>query len=72
MASYKVLCRRKYRSAICWDEVGKAQLLGSENILEMTEQVKLIRIKMAMVQSRQKSYANSSRRDLTFKDGDWV
>lgn len=38
----------------------------------MIEQEKLIRVRMATTQSRQKSYADTRRRELTFDEGNWV
>nr|GEX19621.1 hypothetical protein [Tanacetum cinerariifolium] len=42
-APFEVLCGRKYRSPVCWDEVGDVQLTGPENVRETTE--KIIQIK---------------------------
>ena len=38
----------------------------------MQSQVRIIRDKMAAAQSRQKSYGDTRRRDLSFEEGDWV
>ena len=72
MAPYEALYGRKCRSPLCWDEVGKSKLFGPEIIQEMKDQVQFIRKKMAEAQSRQKSYADTRRRDLSFEEGDWV
>ncbi|XP_041017941.1 uncharacterized protein LOC121260164 [Juglans microcarpa x Juglans regia] len=55
-----------------WDEVGEGNLLGPEIVQEMRNQVKVIRDKMAAVQSHQKSYSDTRRRDLLFEEGDWI
>ena len=42
-----------------WDEVGDRQLFGLDLIKESKEKVKLIRDRLKVAQSRQKSYADS-------------
>ena len=41
-----------------WDEVGDRQLFGRNVIKESEENVKLIRDRLKVAQSRQKSYAD--------------
>ena len=41
-----------------WDEVGDRQLFGPNVIKESEENVKLIRDRLKVAQSRQKSYAD--------------
>ena len=72
MAPYEALYGRKCRSPLCWDEVGESRIIGPEIIQEMQSQVRIIRDKMAAAQSRQKSYADTRRRELSFEVGDWV
>ena len=42
-----------------WDEVGDRQLFGPNVIKESKENVKLIRDRLKVAQSRQKSYVDS-------------
>ena len=42
-----------------WDEVGDRQLFGPNVIKESEENVKLIRYRLKVAQSKQKSYADS-------------
>ena len=58
MVPYEVLYGRRYRSPICWDEVGERQIVGPELIQNTIEKVKLIRSRILAAQSRQKSYTN--------------
>ena len=44
-----------------WDEVGDRQLFGPDLIKESEEKVKLIRDRLKVAQSRQKSYVDSQR-----------
>ena len=72
MAPYEALYGRKCRSPLCWDEVRESKIIGPEIIQEIQSQVRIIRDKMAAAQSRQKSYADTRRRELSFEVGDWV
>ncbi|GJU88312.1 putative reverse transcriptase domain-containing protein [Tanacetum coccineum] len=55
---YEALYGRKYRSSVCWAEVGEAQLTGPELIQETTENIVLIKQRMQATQDRQKSYTD--------------
>jgi hypothetical protein len=55
-----------------WDQTGEMQFFGLEIIQEEEEQVRLIRENLRTVQSRQKSYADTRRSQLEFKEGDHV
>ena len=53
-----------------WDEVGVRQLFGPDLIKESEEMVKLIRDRLKVAQSRQKSYAYSKRKEVVYEIGD--
>ena len=72
MTPYKALYGRPCRSLICWKEVGQSSIIGPDLIRNTFEKVNLIRKRLLMAQSRQKSYANRRRRPLEFKVGDHV
>ena len=55
-----------------WDEVGDRQLFGPDLIKESEQKVKLIRDRLKVAQSRQKSYAYSKRKETVYKVGDRV
>ena len=59
MAPFKVLYGRRSQTLLMWDEVGDRQLFGPNVIKESEENVKLIRDRLKVAQSRQKSYAES-------------
>nr|GEX08954.1 reverse transcriptase domain-containing protein [Tanacetum cinerariifolium] len=71
-ASFEALYGRKYRSPICWAEVGDAQLTGPEIIHETTEKIIQIKKHIQVARDRQKSYAARRRKPLEFKVGDKV
>ncbi|WMV24807.1 hypothetical protein MTR67_018192 [Solanum verrucosum] len=55
-----------------WFEVGEVALIGPKLVYEAIEKAQLIRERLKMTQSRQKSYADVRRRDLEFDVHDWV
>ena len=72
MASYEALYGRPCRSPLCWTEVGESSLTGPDLIRDTSEKVSLIRQRLLMAQTRQKSYADVRRRPLEFEVGDHV
>ncbi|XP_073362331.1 uncharacterized protein [Aegilops tauschii subsp. strangulata] len=67
MAPFEVLYGRKCRTPLMWDEVGERQFFGPDLIRDVEEKVKLIRDRMKIVQSRQKSYADAKRKEVTYE-----
>ncbi|GKF41628.1 hypothetical protein Tco_0124970, partial [Tanacetum coccineum] len=59
---------RKYRSSVCWTEVGEAQLIGPELIHETTEKIVMIKQRMQAAQDRKKSYADRKRKPMEFEE----
>jgi hypothetical protein len=55
-----------------WSNVGEKTLEGPAFIQEAEEKVALIRKRLLEAQSRQKSYADNRRRELSFQEGDFV
>ena len=55
-----------------WDEVGDRKLFGPDLIRDSEEKVKLIRDRLKIAQSRQKSFADSKRKETIYKVGDIV
>ena len=43
MAPFEALYGRKYRSPLCWDDIGDRRLLGSEIITQTVKKAKIIR-----------------------------
>ena len=67
MAPFEELYGRSCRSPVCWAEEGDKTLLGPEFVRETTEKVALIRERLRVAQSRQKSCADRRRRSLKFE-----
>ncbi|XP_070002580.1 uncharacterized protein [Nicotiana sylvestris] len=72
MALFEAWYGRRCRSTIGWFEVGKAELIGLDLVHQAMEKVKIIKERFKTSQSRQKSYSDVHRRDLEFKEDDWV
>ncbi|GJU96373.1 putative reverse transcriptase domain-containing protein [Tanacetum coccineum] len=71
-APFEALYGRKYRSPVCWSEVGDSQLIGSEMVRETTEKIVQIKNRLLTARSRQKSYADVRRKPMEFQVGDMV
>jgi hypothetical protein len=72
MAPFEVLYGRKCRTLLAWSEVGERTLFGPAIIEEAEEKVEKIRENLKIAQSRQKSYVDKRRRELSFAVGDRV
>ncbi|GJW84179.1 putative reverse transcriptase domain-containing protein [Tanacetum coccineum] len=69
---FEALYGRKFRSPVCWAEVGDAQLTGLEIIHETTEKIIQIKKRIQAARDRQKSYADRRRKPLEFQVKDKV
>ena len=67
MAPFDALYGRRCRTPLMWDVVGDHQLFGPDLIKESEEKVKLIRDRLKVAQSRQKSYADSKRKEVAYE-----
>ena len=72
MAPYEALYGRPCRSPLFWTEVGESSITSPDLIRDTSEKVSLIRQRLLMAQSWQKSYADVRRRPLEFEVGDHV
>jgi hypothetical protein len=72
MSPFKVLYGRRYRTPLFWNEPGENQVFGPEILREAKMQVQVIRENLQLAQSRQKSYTDHRRRNLSFKVDDFV
>lgn len=70
MAPYEFLYGRKCTTPLLWSGVGERNLFGPELIKEAKDKVRLVRDKLKIAQSRQKSYTDSKRREVTYEVGD--
>ncbi|WVZ97914.1 hypothetical protein U9M48_043416 [Paspalum notatum var. saurae] len=69
---FEALYGRRCRTPLFWNQTGEKQVFGPDLIREAEQQIKMVRENLRVAQSRQKSYADVRRRDLTFKVDDFV
>ena len=72
MASFKAFYGRRCRSSIIWFKHGEADMFDPNLVYQAMKKVKVIRDRLNVSQSCQKSYADLTRRDLEFEVGDKV
>jgi hypothetical protein len=72
MAPLEALYGTKCRTPLYWSQIGESQLFQTDIIKEAERQVQIIRENLRIAQSRQKSYADGKRRDVSFQEGDYV
>jgi hypothetical protein len=63
---------RKCRTPLYWDQIGERQLFGPDIIEDAEQLVQQVRENLRVAQTRQKSYADVRRQDLTFAVDDHV
>ncbi|WVZ88944.1 hypothetical protein U9M48_035411 [Paspalum notatum var. saurae] len=71
-APFEVLYGRRCRTPLLWDQVGEKVVFGLDMVKEAERQVQEVRNNLKLAQSRQKSYADHRRRELTFEIRDHV
>jgi hypothetical protein len=70
MAPFEALYGKKCTTPLLWSGVGERSFFGPDIIQEAEEKVRLIKDRLKIAQSRQKSYADSKRREITYEIGD--
>jgi hypothetical protein len=72
MSPFEALYGRKCTTPLLWSGVGERSFFGPDIIQEAEEKVRLIKDRLKIAQSRQKSYADNKRRDVSYEIGDRV
>jgi hypothetical protein len=72
MAPFEMLYGRRCRTLLFWNETGERKVFGPDILEEAEKQVHMVKENLRVAQSRQKSYADHRRRDLSFDVGDFV
>jgi hypothetical protein len=72
MMPLEMLYGHRCRTLLFWSETGEWKIFGSDIFQEAEKQVHLVRENLRIAQSRQKSYVDHSRRELSFEVGDFV
>src|SRR3954463_12580022 len=72
MAPFEALYGRKCRTPLNWSQTGEGKIFGPDVLREAEEQVQLIHERLKTAQYREKSYADSKRRNVTINPGNFV
>jgi hypothetical protein len=72
MAPFEMLYGRRCRTLLFWNEMGERKVFGPDILEEVEKQVRMVKENLRVAQSRQKSYADDRRRELSFDVGDFV
>jgi hypothetical protein len=72
MSPFQALYGRNCRTLLHWDQPGERQLFGLDILLEAKENIRVVQDNLKTTQSRQRSYADTRRRDLSFEVGYYV
>jgi hypothetical protein len=72
MAPFEMLYGRRCQTPLFWNETGEKKVFGPDILQEAKKQVCMVRENFRVAQSRQKSYANHTRRELSFEVGGFV
>jgi hypothetical protein len=72
MAPYEALYGRRCQTPLFWSQTKESWVFGPEVLRDMEKQVQMIHESLKVAQTRQESYADKWRRDLSFEIGDFV
>jgi hypothetical protein len=72
MSPFQALYARSCRTPLQWDQPREKQVFGPDILLEAEENIRMVRENLKIAQSRQRSYADTRRRELSFEVGDFV
>jgi hypothetical protein len=72
MAPFEMLCGRRCQTRLFWSEAGERKVFGPDILQEAKKHVRMVRENLRVAQSRQMSYTDLRRRELSFEVGDFV
>jgi hypothetical protein len=72
MTPFEMLYGCRCRTPLFWSEAGEHKVFGPDILQEAEKQVCMVRENLRVAQSRQKSYIDHRRRELSFEVGDFV
>jgi hypothetical protein len=72
MAPYEALYGRQCRTSLFWSQTRESQVFGPEVLKDVEKQVQMVHESLKVAQSRQTSFADKRRRDLSFEIGDFI
>jgi hypothetical protein len=72
MVPFEMPYGRRCQTLLFWNETGEWKVFGPDILQEVEKQVRMVRVNLRVMQSRQKSYVDHRRRELSFEVGDFV
>jgi hypothetical protein len=72
MALFEMLYGWRCRTPLFWNKTGEQKVFRPNILEEAEKQVRMVKENLRVAQSRQKSYADHRRRELSFEVGDFV
>jgi hypothetical protein len=72
MSPFEALYGRNCRTPLHWDQPGERQVLSPEILLETKENIRMVLENLKVAHSKQRSYADTKRRELSFEVGDYI
>jgi hypothetical protein len=72
MAPFEMLYGRRCQTPLFWNKPGERKVFRPDILQEAKKQVPMVRENLRVTQSRQKSYADHRRRELSFEVGDFI
>jgi hypothetical protein len=72
MAPYEALHGWQCRTLLFWSQTRESKVFGPEVLKDVEKQVQMVRESLKVAQSRQKSYTDKRRRDLSFEIEDSI
>jgi hypothetical protein len=72
MSPFEALYGRNCRTPLHWDQPGERQVFSPNILLEAEENIRMVQDNLRVVQSIQRSYADTRRRELSFEVGDYA
>jgi hypothetical protein len=72
MSPFQALYGRNCQTPLHRDQPGERQVFGPDILLEAEEDIRMVWENLKTTQSRQRSYANTRRREMSFEVRDYV
>jgi transposase InsO family protein len=72
MVPFEMIYGHRCRIPLLWSETGEGKVFRTDILQEAKKQVRMVRENLRIAQSKQKSYTDHRRRELSFKVGDFV
>ncbi|WVZ80470.1 hypothetical protein U9M48_027941 [Paspalum notatum var. saurae] len=69
---FEALYGKRCRTSLFWNQIGEKQVFGPDIIQDAEQQLQIVQENLRVAQSRQRSYADVRRRDLSYKVDDHV